>query len=476
MPSRVTEYAQRILELPGIRELHARNLLFPVALGLVVLGVLIHGAFNRDSNEGEAARLEIALPSIDVPSLRADLEKSPLTYVSDYWRQLTENVENKLVLLGPENVPGVVVAPGVALTTISAAHELLEREATDPGATPQRSQLPLEAGGQEPSAASQRLLGVDTELGLALFAIKQPESIKTFQSVPPGRMPPGSYVAAVSKTATGRMRITPGHVVSLQPALEGEPAGTRMDVSIPFPEDFEAAALVDLDGELAGVAVRIGGKMQVLSSDMIPSVVDRLAHGSICQAIEVADLSEEALARLGAATGVFVEHVVAEAFVPEPSIREGDILLNWDDRDVMSADLFGGLYAATEPGTLVRYKVRRNGKAVSGATRMPGPTCRAIVRPEATFERLGVTLDWQDSAWVVAHVTGESPAAVAGLERGDRIIAAEGREIKTKDLSPFRRFERSGTPMLLSVRQGDRVRMVLVEAASSQEGNTGSPE
>ena len=96
------------------------------------------------------------------------------------------------------------------------------------------------------------------------------------------------------------------------------------------------------------------------------------------------DLGETMRKLLGVTTGVFVENVREEAFFPEPSIRSGDIILRWAGETVPTREVFEQLYRVQEPGRLVRYLVLRDGRRVSGATRMPRsamPPCVAGDRP-----------------------------------------------------------------------------------------------
>ena len=72
-----------------------------------------------------------------------------------------------------------------------------------------------------------------------------------------------------------------------------------------------------------------------------------------------------------------IEYVHPAAFHPEPSLRGGDILLEWGEEDVTSAEQFRQLYDAGVPGDLVRYRVLRNHRRIAGGTVVPDAECRA---------------------------------------------------------------------------------------------------
>ncbi len=433
-----------LLQLPVVRYLHARRLLFPAMLGLAVAGVLVHGAWRRNAPDRPARRLQLSLPPIPVPELRPELEKTPLTYESDYWRQLAENARNKLVRIGPDNLPAVMIAPGVALTAIEAAErystpsEGMEAEASDP--------------------LKPRLLGVDADLGIALIAVKQPPAVATFAAADFSRLHPGSYIAAVSLTPAGELGVAPGHIVSILPPTEAE--GASVEAALAGAEAFAAAAIVDLDGRLVGVSVRAGPSLRLVWSDAIRRVVQRAARGEICQAVEVGDISVEVLRLLGLSGGVLVEEVREAAFAPEPPIREGDVLVSWNRQAVSAAEQFVRLYAGVEPGEQVRYTVLRNRRRISGTVTMPGRDCRPVLSGQVQYAALGLTVKREAEGWRVLRVADGGAAGAAGLTAGDVIIAVNGRAIASEAGAALARLDQSRQPAALTIRRGGRTKML----------------
>ena len=93
-----------LLRLPVVRALHKRQLLFPTVLLIIVAGVLVQGALERNQagdefGDGVGALVPVTPPR---PIVRADLEKTPLTYFSDYWNQLGGGLGNNFVV---ERIP-----------------------------------------------------------------------------------------------------------------------------------------------------------------------------------------------------------------------------------------------------------------------------------------------------------------------------------------------------------------------------------
>jgi serine protease Do len=416
---------------------------------------------------------EPSLPLIDAPALRPDLEKTPLTYVSDYWLQLGDRVKNKIVLIGREDTPGIMVGEGLALTSIRAAHDFLarQREAAVAKKSTRESQATATAEPESPF----KLIGVDSKRNLALFELREPRAAAVFLLTDPSQLRPGVFVAAVSLGANRRLRITPGHLVSVKPEPEAAGGEGSLEVSIGFPKSMQVAAIVDLDGGLIGIAVASVDGMRVFSSAAVPDIVEGLRQSGRCRAIEVGALGEQARTLLGVKTGVLVERVRQDSFVPAPSLREGDVLLEWNSQSVNSSDEFQKLYDASEPGSLVRYRVLRKGSHVTGATVMPGLDCRPVREPLFHSSVIGMTLRWAPSepgpnnrleqGWRVVAVAPDSAASRAGLQPGDLIVAADDKDLRLANrTSVFKDFERRPRPMLLQVWRDERIKLIVVGA------------
>ena len=195
-----------------------------------------------------------------------------------------------------------------------------------------------------------------------------------------------------------------------------------------------------------------------------------------CLSIETTDLTEEVRGILRVRSGVLVERVRQDAFLPEPSVQAGDILLRWDGKEVNGAEEWKQIYGDQEPGSLVRYVLQRGGRRVSGATRMPGPDCHPVARSMETFVALGLVLRWDagidhgpPEGWTVMGAVSDAPAARAGLLRGDRVVAVQGRALtfrnRRRDLEPF---ERGDSTLALTVWRGERVQLIAVSPPSEE--------
>lgn len=520
-----------LLRLPGVRHVHERQLLFPVLVLLVVAGVLAHGALDR-SRAARAAREALDLAAAAPPepprppasrlSFRGDLEKTPLTYFSDYWAQLASEVRPHIVTLADGHA-GLVIEPGLAVTSAAAARATAAAEAREdlamealallgaggaggpaapdvtrepaapalagkagdldmagdaagPGEANAGGEPEVEFGVEEPAAgkrARSAVDAVDRVSGLALVTV--PPDVPPFEMASARALPSGSYVGTVTLDASGASSIAPGYLVSAHaPAtLVGAAGDARRkvddDLVISTPLARGAvAAVVDLDGVLVGVTYPAPDGPRTLTVDTLRRLVDRMQRPEPCRAIAVS-VPSAAVLELLQTEGLLVEHVVGEAFVPEPSIQPGDVLVEWDGEPVTSVEAFHASYDALEAGTLVRYRVVRGRRGAAGGTVMPDAECRAEEPPAVRLVRFGLVARWEvtdaadEPGWMVTTVVPGGPAHRAGLAEGDRLIAVDGRAVgDAGQRDALERLDARERPILIAARHQGRMKLAAI--------------
>jgi S1-C subfamily serine protease len=337
--------------------------------------------------------------------MRPDLEKAPLAYLSDYWLQLAERARAGLTRVGREQLPAVVVAPGLAVTSPA----LGERLALEAGL----------GGGSSGDEAPFAWLGEDPVLGLAFVELKGESQAFELARLDDAR--PGSLVATVSLRPDGGLRITPSHLTAV---IREKRHGLELSVR---PPEAGVGAVVDLDGRLLGVAVSdAGADLRVPSAQSLGAAVERVRAADPCRALEVA-APEDAVRELLGASGLVVERVRGGAWAEEPPLRPGDVLLEFAGRPMTSVGEFAAAYDAPPRDQRVRFVLRRGRARVSGRARLPGRDCRPVAPAPLRLERAGLVLAWEPSGpgWRVADVAADGPAAQAGLERGDVLLSAD---------------------------------------------------
>lgn len=416
--------------------------------------VLLEGALHRVRRGASVGKQEVGPPAPPEVLRRPDLEKAPLSYQSDYWRQLGERTMAGLALVGERRLAAVVVSPGLALAPIGAL------DSPPPG----DPRIPL-----PPSApVGFQAIAMDPEAGVALFAISPTEAIQPLAAPDAGSASAGTLIAAVSLAPNGRLRVAPGHLVSVPNGSE------TLDVSIAFPPGAGAAALVDLDGRLVGVSVPSANGTRVLSAEAALRAVQRLHRSPRCEAIEVGALDDAVRRQLSIAGGALVVRVRDRSFATRPDIQPGDVVVRWNGRAVASPQEFERLYDAVRPGTAARALVRRGRLSLSVAVVVP-PDCRPFREPALSLPALGLTVAHAGGAgergverrWVVVTVSPASPGAAAGLEAGDQLLSVDGRPIGGVTAAALREsLAAAGSPHLITLQRGDKILLQALPSAT----------
>lgn len=462
-----------------IRFLRQRQLLFPVVLVLAAVVVLALGALEQ---QDAASRQNTPPPEptpIEIPRLivRADLDKTPLTYFSDYWGQLAERAGPRLTSVGVNRVSALVVGPRLVLTTVAPALEVL--------AAKRRADLTADADGDGVENAAvdtggYRLRGWDEDMGLALFEVNGDDRVP-FTLTDPRAMPSGSYIGAVTLTAEGAPAVTPGYLVTTTSIDALDVPVDDLVVSMDLPESLSVAAVVNLDGALVGVAYATPAGTRVVSSTTMLELIDRLQTESVCRSVEVADLDERVQELMVLESGVLIEHVHRKAFVPEPSLLAGDVLLEWAGTRVESAAHFEQLYDALTPGELVRYRVLRNRRRTTGGTVVPDSDCTPVAAAPVRLPHVGLALRWvpgtpdgpdQEAGWVIVAVVPDSPAADAGIDEQDRLRSIDGIRVSdAEDRASIEERANRRQPLLLWLERDDRIKLVAVAPVEETVGS-----
>ena len=468
-----------LLQLPGVRSLHKRQLLFPSVVLVVVAGVLAQGTLERSDPASGVSELDKGPIPAHRLVTRADLEKTPLAYFSDYWHQLAKRVQPSFVLIGESRAPGLLVGPGLALTTVHAAREtLLARTRRLLSATDEAGRAPEtpddRGGGDGPEPWDEdgphRLRSWDERIGLALFDVDGVgESV--FILSDPRSLPSGSYLSAITLDGAGRPMITTGHLVATRSLADGD-RGSDLVVSMDLPDSSMIAAVVDLDGALLGLAFESPEGLRVVTTTTLLGLIGQLQMESVCRSIEVSDLDATVKELLNLDRGVLVEHLRTEVFNPQVSLAGGDILVTWAGKEVNSREQFEQLYDAHAPGSLVSYRALRAGRRVRGGAVMPNQDCTPLQSDLVPLPRFGIAVRWvsetredgdRETQWRIVVVAPDGPAALVGVQEGDRLLSVNGQSLD--DQRARRRLEAaagSEEPLLLSLRRDDRAKLVAV--------------
>lgn len=248
-------------------------------------------------------------------------------------------------------------------------------------------------------------------------------------------------------------------------------------------------ALADLDGNVIGINSAIssptGGNVGLgfaIPINMARSIMaELLSKGRVIRGylgLTGQDIDDSLVKPLGLkdTKGALISDITPDSPAEKAGIKPGDVIVEFDGKDVASSQDIHNLAAKTPPGTKVRIGVLRNGErvdldAVMGE-RPPDKGEARTAQPQQpkgpTAEKLGLSVQTltpdiarqlgygDDKGVVISGVVPGGPGDDAALQRGDLI-----KEVNRVRVGTVQEFEaavgkaKSGDTLALLVRRGN---------------------
>jgi S1-C subfamily serine protease len=224
-------------------------------------------------------------------------------------------------------------------------------------------------------------------------------------------------------------------------------------------------ALVDLRGQLVGLNTAIysqsGGSHGIgfaIPVGMVKAVVDAARDGaSIVRrpwlGARIQSVTPDIADSMGLdhPTGVLVASLQAKSPAEEAGLKRGDLILTVDGQEVADPEAFGYRFALKGVQGQARFGILRGTSRQTVAVKLaPAPETRPrdVLKVKTRSPFVGATLvntspavaeemqvDFPTDGVAVQAVEENSPAAFAGLQKGDIILSVNGLPVQTtKDL------------------------------------------
>ncbi|NOZ78197.1 MAG: Do family serine endopeptidase [Acidobacteria bacterium] len=223
--------------------------------------------------------------------------------------------------------------------------------------------------------------------------------------------------------------------------------------------------LVDLRGEVIGINTAISAQGQnigfAVPINTVKLILPQLeSHGKVVRGylgVTVRNINEEIQKAFGLKDrkGALIEEVLPGHAADKAGLKHGDVVIGINGHPITDTRVLIDRVSATPPGKTVRLKVLRNGKALTIPVKLEerkidesgrGKGHSSNATPESVSERVGITvapltpdvrqyfgIDNNVKGVVVTKVNPISPAADAGLGRGDVITEVDGHSIGSVD-------------------------------------------
>ncbi|MBI4823807.1 MAG: Do family serine endopeptidase [Nitrospirae bacterium] len=285
----------------------------------------------------------------------------------------------------------------------------------------------------------------------------------------------------------------------------------RANVGIAEYEDFiqtdaainpgnSGGPLVDTSGNLIGINTAIftksGGYQGVgfaVPSNMARLLMEQLLkEGKIIRGwlgVTIQELTPELSQKFGYETegGALVGEAMSGSPAEKAGIRRGDIIVQYDGKDVSSPSVLKNLVARNKPGKQVTVKLFRNKRFIDVVVTVGEPPAElSSAQPtnekkdsrKSAFSGLSVmeltkdiarqlSLDMAEGGVVVVKVSVGTPSEDAGLKRGDVIHEIDGKRIR--NIEDFNRITyeiKTEETVLMYITRGNRKFYITVFTSS----------
>ncbi len=213
--------------------------------------------------------------------------------------------------------------------------------------------------------------------------------------------------------------------------------------------------------------------------------------------VQIQSLDDDLAASMGLDSrhGVIVNDLTAGGPAEKAGFKHGDVMLEFNGKEVKDADHLQSLVAAQDPGSPVKVKVRRDKKDVTLTVDLgerPANPREAFNRgenegtpnrqaPAATAPQLGIEIQSLtpglaqelgyegDAGVVVERVARSGPAATKNIRAGDLIKEVNRKEVPSVEaFNNVMKDVESGQTVLLLLRRGDTTFFTAVKVSEQE--------
>lgn len=339
------------------------------------------------------------------------------------------------------------------------------------------------------------IVGTDPLTDIAVLKIDAGETLQAVEMGDSEVIRVGEDVVAIGNPFGLHSTVTTGIVSAKGRNISAGPYAEFIQTDAAINKGNSGGPLFNMDGEVIGVNSAIysptGGSVG-LGFAVTSNIVEHIAadlrdDGQVSRGwlgVSIQNVSPEIAAAMGidASTGALVSDVV-EGSPAEGVLEQGDVILTFNDEAVDSSSDLPILVGTTKVGTDSVMTVLRDGKEQqieltigqhqsasaeidkSVDEGISGTALGVTVAPLTDSNRAQMGVAENVDGVVVTDLKPDSPAAKAGLQRGDVIVKLGGQETASPDALKAALDSEKTDPALVLINRGGNQIFVAVEIA-----------
>ncbi len=310
------------------------------------------------------------------------------------------------------------------------------------------------------------VIGSDERSDLALLKIDA-KGLPAVRLADPEELRPGQWVLAIGSPFGFDYSVTAGIISAMGRSLPSEQYVPFIQTDVAINPGNSGGPLFNMKGEVVGVNSQIysqSGGYQGLSfavpTDVAFKVAKQLRDNGRVQrgwlGVVVREVDREIAAKVGLdkPEGALITRVVENSPAQEAGLREGDVILSFNDQSLAHSGGLPPLVGAVDPGDLIDLELFRDGRRVMfkveigmlknqdvEVSRQAGeipPSAPALIDGalgmvvSSLGQKQRRDLQVLSGGVVVIEVRGESVSA-AGIRPGDVILSIAGQEVDSPE-------------------------------------------
>jgi serine protease Do len=333
------------------------------------------------------------------------------------------------------------------------------------------------------------LVGTDPKTDIALLRIDDHGKLPGLKFGDSDKARVGDWVLAIGNPFGLGGTATAGIISARGRDIQSGPYDDFLQIDAPINSGNSGGPVFNADGDVIGMNTAIyspnGGNVGIgfaIPAKQIVEVIDSLrSTGTVKRGwlgVQVQDMNDQMASSfsLDKANGALVGDVVAGSPADKGELKVGDVVLQFDGKDVKDSHALSRIVAETQPKDRVPVLVWRDGKEKTlhvtiGEASREATMADASGSPETAEHEFGLSvanltdeerselgLPDDYSGVVVLGVAPDSSAAEEGLQRGDVVSRVDGTPVR--NVADVKRAlqgakERGSDHVALLVRRGD---------------------
>jgi serine protease Do len=300
-----------------------------------------------------------------------------------------------------------------------------------------------------------RVVGRDPKTDLALIKIDGAAALHPLKLGNSENLKVGSWVVAIGSPFGLEQTVTVGIVSAKGRVIGSGPYDNFIQTDASINPGNSGGPLVNMNGEVIGINTAIIPNAQGIgfatpinmATEILPQLQKKghVTRGWLGVSIQEVTPELAKSFSLDKNKGALVAEVFKASPAEKAGIEQGDIILQFNGKDITESKELPRMMAATPVGDTVALKVLRNGKTITCKVNAGEMQEKEVASLDTPRESLGLTVQnitpdiaqelglEKAGGVVVANVEPGSPAAEAGIQPGDVIQGVNQKPVRNVD-------------------------------------------